>query len=673
MPTVEDLGKLVKAKHSEYASLSDIEVGQKTKAKYPEYSHFDDITPAPTGPITPKPPIDLNLGVPDRPTGGSVSRATSMGQSAPVPELSQDPVGGTAQLAKPLSIPAALAVARVTPGPPLVKALSGAASYTGIYSALQHAAGEAPSTEDAAKDLFINETLSKVGGAIASKGKAFYNAYVKGIRPDPLLDKLGATAAQRTGSDTLKFVEDTFASKKKQAALDASGKAARQLGSETAADFTKTTPEVIADPAARANLFNKSVNENYRKSELTSNTLGNVARMRAQLHPVEVTTGYAPSDIIDPTTGKPAMNPVTAQVEGPIPVDEVYGWANDTLKKYPDPNLLVDPDQKKAYLLAHNIIQKTAVLDEKGIQVATRPLGFGDTWDFKQEADKEYGNRAFNGLADAFNKDIETGITQWNNGQGDPLALKAFRESKKEVARRISTFNDDKSIAALLQSNDSTTDIKQVDNLLKDPHRLQRFFTTQSGGGNGNVRKLAQGADLAIVLDNSFSPSDQKFNGKTLIDNWLDPNHAAARKLIYGDEGVKNVSNVLNAIKEVSTPEGSIGKTATKFRIINSAIQFGPSLLAGTAFASGHGLTSAAILGATVPLSALAKLSVSKTYAPIVAAMIKGAPLGMSEQLANRLIMQGLIGSKIQVMLDGGKKRDGVITKDGIDISGAKK
>ena len=41
--TVEDLGKLVKTKHPQYAGLSDVEVGQKTKAKYPQYSQFMDM------------------------------------------------------------------------------------------------------------------------------------------------------------------------------------------------------------------------------------------------------------------------------------------------------------------------------------------------------------------------------------------------------------------------------------------------------------------------------------------------------------------------------------------------------------------------------------------------------------------------------------------------------
>ena len=41
--TVEDLGRLVKAKYPQYAKLSDVELGQKVKAKYPAYSKFADM------------------------------------------------------------------------------------------------------------------------------------------------------------------------------------------------------------------------------------------------------------------------------------------------------------------------------------------------------------------------------------------------------------------------------------------------------------------------------------------------------------------------------------------------------------------------------------------------------------------------------------------------------
>ena len=42
MATIEDLGKLVKAKYPEYNDLSDADLGRKVRAKYPEYSDFTD-------------------------------------------------------------------------------------------------------------------------------------------------------------------------------------------------------------------------------------------------------------------------------------------------------------------------------------------------------------------------------------------------------------------------------------------------------------------------------------------------------------------------------------------------------------------------------------------------------------------------------------------------------
>lgn len=48
MPDVAELGRLVKAKYPEYASMDDAEVGRRVRAKYPEYRNFTDTKkPAP--------------------------------------------------------------------------------------------------------------------------------------------------------------------------------------------------------------------------------------------------------------------------------------------------------------------------------------------------------------------------------------------------------------------------------------------------------------------------------------------------------------------------------------------------------------------------------------------------------------------------------------------------
>ncbi len=610
-------------------------------------------------------------------------------------ETQKDPVTGRISIKKPdpnapsptlelgrsMDLPAAVSVgtkaAELTPGGLIPKAVVGtgvgAASYIGLDRLFQKATGAPETLSDSAKNAGIQFVLGKTGEAVGSRLKGAYKALLEGYRGNPLEDQLGATGAQRTGSNTLKFLEDTLAGPAKQEALDASGAKAKELGGQTAAKLAGTKPEVISDPVARAALLHNEVAANYRKSQLMSGTLGDVARSRAGLHPTEVTVGYTPGNVIDPATNKAVMNPVQETVHGPIPVNNVYVWADQIIKKFPNPNLLVSPDDKAAYSLANNIIQKTAVSDAEGNQIATRPLSFGDAWDFKQEADKQYGNRAFSGLSDAFNKDIETGISQWDAGKGDPLALKAFNASKKETQRRITTFNDDDSISALLKSNDDTANRRAADALLQDPARIQRFLTTQSGGGNGNVRKLLQGADLANVIDESFSPASGTFDADKLTNKWLDPDRMAARKLIYGEEGAKNVSLILDAIKNVSDKEGTIGKTATKFRIVNGAINLSGALLSGASIASGHHITGAAIVGASIPLQALAKLSVSKEYAPLVAKMITGEPLGVSEQFAAKLILNGMAGSPIRLLLQDNSSKNGTVTKGGnIDLGGGK-
>ena len=54
MPTVEDLGKLVKTKYPQYGSIPDADLGRKVKAKYPQYAQFTDIAVSSSAPAAKK-------------------------------------------------------------------------------------------------------------------------------------------------------------------------------------------------------------------------------------------------------------------------------------------------------------------------------------------------------------------------------------------------------------------------------------------------------------------------------------------------------------------------------------------------------------------------------------------------------------------------------------------
>lgn len=80
MATVQDLGRLVKAKYpGKYDSIPDDEVGRRVKAKYPAYASFEDI--APSAPLGRK---DLLSMVPvPLPGGGGFTDLGSVSRNLP--------------------------------------------------------------------------------------------------------------------------------------------------------------------------------------------------------------------------------------------------------------------------------------------------------------------------------------------------------------------------------------------------------------------------------------------------------------------------------------------------------------------------------------------------------------------------------------------------------------
>jgi hypothetical protein len=97
MPTVEELGKKVKAKYpGAYGDLSDTQVGQKTKAKYPDaYKDFTDAQPAP-----PKPSVTGTLLGPAKEGLAGLKTLYGGGEQGIANKLKQDVQAGAADIQK---------------------------------------------------------------------------------------------------------------------------------------------------------------------------------------------------------------------------------------------------------------------------------------------------------------------------------------------------------------------------------------------------------------------------------------------------------------------------------------------------------------------------------------------------------------------------------------------
>lgn len=158
MATLNDLGKLVKAKHPEYAALPDLEVGRRVRAKYPnDYTDFSGAGPTQ---VTVRQHV---RNMPSRGGGASwpdTAPQTSYGQPIEGMNTTRDILTGVAGgvgtlLAPEAAVPAeAGLVAKYLPG---VVSRATSAFLAG---------GGARATSDA-----LTETLSPPGSALTEGGK----------------------------------------------------------------------------------------------------------------------------------------------------------------------------------------------------------------------------------------------------------------------------------------------------------------------------------------------------------------------------------------------------------------------------------------------------------------------------------------------------------------------
>ena len=173
MPTIEELGRLTKAKYPEYADMKDADVGRRVKAKFPnDYADFTGNDPgflqqaalAQQGMAEPQ-----EAAPPKEP--GFLQQAAHAGLMATPTILAGLVGGGAAALAAPLAAPT-LGVAPVAAG--TAGAALGGHLGQNIVDAVQTARGHGPkSGADAAKranDEALMQGAYELGGRGLAKG-----------------------------------------------------------------------------------------------------------------------------------------------------------------------------------------------------------------------------------------------------------------------------------------------------------------------------------------------------------------------------------------------------------------------------------------------------------------------------------------------------------------------
>ncbi len=594
--------------------------------------------------------------------------------------------GGTIAGAEtgPLALPIGLAL-----GGAVDQAIRNAEGSEAVPSKVATSFGAAPGgvTErltDTGLNLLGNEVGGKVSEAIGSRVKPAYNYLTQkavdlfrgpaATAPD-LMESLGATASQRSGSGFMKLLEDVFAGKSKRAASENSAALSKDLLSHVADnEANATTPGLFKNPTQAAQAVETGLGNEVKQLKGESNFHGDVARTIAKSNPQQIVTGYTPmlgangQPMIGPG-GQVIQTPVISTIEGPVDSKPLVDWA----LQYEHVDPLVLPDkEKKVVQVARDILAKSTIKDQNGNIIGAKPISFAEAWNYKQAtgelgaAKTALGNNKiagdFQSLTNQINQAIETSIPNWKNNPND--ALQAFRTSKALVQQRHDVYNVGDAVTRLVNNEGKEEPIALTENLLKNPNALQRVIVQNQGRGV-NTRNLLAGQDIQQMALNSIDQSTGQLNGNTLLNNLRNPDLIESRKILYSKATQDNLENIFQAVAKVSDKPSGPGEIAAKLRIGGAAINLGASLLTGSLYWGGSGLKSGIIVGGSLGLSALAKLATKPKAAEFVVKMISGEPLGVSEQLAARTMFQALKGETMQLLTKDGQTLQGRINGDG--------
>lgn len=526
--------------------------------------------------------------------------------------------------------------------------------------------------------------------------------------------KLNPTASELTGNKILKFVEDVGAPGTKNAALQDSADLAK---GEVNKLVNKISGKNVTDPSALPNAIKDELASNEQRLQAISNgqaekvnniatkntvtqdgfdpeefkkVVADVAKDQAQGKVQDATTGDVDSNakrLIELMAFK-NENKLKQNIAGPVNLNETVAKAGALLN---DMNRsLIKPDPENPVFKALNdIINATGAKNENGVWTPTKQISFGDAWKTKQVADSlgysgEGGIRdvRFKGIAHSLNNDIENSIPNWPENSSE--ALNNFQNAKANVATRLSTFHPEdsngKNIESLLQSNDSS--IPQIDSILQDPTKIQKIILagnlkvpTDAGDVTlkSNSRKYLQAYALQKIANDSLissvnDPSQQAFDAKKLFQSLNDPKTQESFKALFGSSGNSNFTQFFKNIAEVSQKQVEpsrylatrvgLGGLTVGAGVMESALK-GGTLPLDTLGAAGIGTT--AIIG----FHGLAKLLTDKTTGRLMVSLAQGGPLGLSTQMASRLITRQLIGEPIRIQKQDGTEIQGKIGLDG--------
>lgn len=207
--------------------------------------------------------------------------------------------------------------------------------------------------------------------------------------------------------------------------------------------------------------------------------------------------------------------------------------------------------------------------------------------------------------------------------------------------------------------------IPQIDSILKDSIKTQKTLSSGEVAGlpSDNMRRDLSGYRLQQIwqaADNGVNG----INGKTLLNEWNNPDYATTKDQLFSKETQKQVGEFFGNVAKVADSGNKAGYQ--QMRMTMRGVELGSGLL--TSVISGnplHTLGAAGTFAAMeIPMMGIARILSNPAKAQVLQKLVSGAPLEASQEKVGRLLMSGLNGITVNLLDDRGNKVPAKI-KDG--------
>lgn len=243
-------------------------------------------------------------------------------------------------------------------------------------------------------------------------------------------------------------------------------------------------------------------------------------------------------------------------------------------------------------------------------------------------------------------------------GKGFSEALDLAKRNDLNFSRNPNTMLD----LIRMDAPDAVKDFSALDKVIKDPTKLQDTLSRAAElGTEDNLRKSLAGykfmdifnkATTRKVGENIYSDNVVRVNPQTVANEWLDPKMQDSLKVLFNS---KQRGDIEQFFKNLAIVQDKIGGGSNKkLWLMEGGIGLGAGMLTGSPL---HGAAGAA--GIYIGAQAVSRILTNPKTARLAVALAGGEPLGVSEQLAGKLITRALQGTTVALINEKGEKVPG--------------